>query len=230
VDRQVEHPLDLAGTVAAGGLVHVPDDHVDDVVAGDHPGQPVGVVEHREPGDAVFPQEVDDLPDVGVLPDSDDVLGVDLLDSEGVEVLDDRSEDGVLGDDTPELLALEHRCHLRPTLDEDAGDPADVGRPLDLRRRADHRTHLRVVLDVGLHQLLLRDDAGVLAALGDDDALGVLALEDGTHLPESLVGVDLDKLSRGNVRNVHRASRPEILREGLSRLVWFPLGRDGDNV
>ena len=122
-------------------------------------------------------QEVDRLPDVGVLGDGDDVVGVDLVDGERVEVFEDGLEDRVFGDDPPELARLEDGGDLRAALDEDARHFPDVVGAFDLRARLHDGAGFGVVLDVRLHQLFLGDHALVLAVVGHEKSFGVLPLE-----------------------------------------------------
>jgi len=68
--------------------------------------------------------------------------------------------------------------------------------------------------------------ARVLAVLGDDDPLRVLALEDGPDLSESLTDVDLDVLRHRNINNVHgpicRLDAPGIESAGAVAVAGTP--------
>ncbi len=152
-------------------------------------------------------EQVDDPADVVVLADGDDVLGLDVADGQRVEAVEHRLEDRVGGDHPVEPLAVIDRRDHRAALDEHAGDLADVVVAAHARRGLVHRRHLRVVLDVRPEQLALGEHADVLAALGRDDRLRVLLVEDRPDLPQALVDVDLDGVRRRDVGDVHQWRR-----------------------
>ncbi len=197
-------------------------------MGGDDAREVAALVHHGEPRDAVLAHQVDCAPDRGVLVDGHHVRRVDVADDERVEAVEYGVEDGVLGDDAPQPVALEHRRDLHAALDEHPRGVPDVLRPTHLRRGPSERLRLRVVLDVGLEELLLRDDARVLAVLGDDDPLRVPLLEDGPDLPEALAGVDLGEIPRCDVGDIHlylpRRLDPAVLkpRFGVRASVNWP--------
>ena len=88
------------------------------------------------------------------------------------------SRTAVLGDDPPQLLALEDGCDFGSALDEHPGDGPDALVALDARDvPPGEHTDFRVVLDLGLEKLSFRDDARVLVVLDYDDPLRVLPVE-----------------------------------------------------
>jgi len=115
----------LAGFVA--------DNEVDDVVGRDDACERIGIVDDREPGDAVLPQAVDRLANRGCRRLRDHLVGVDLGDGQCVEIFEDGFKNRVGRDDAIEGFAAEHRRDVDIAFDQQPGGLADILVVVDAR-------------------------------------------------------------------------------------------------